>query len=111
MLELLIAMGVMTIGLVAVVQALTTGFGSVKASESLTAATAHAQRKMEELRASARANFGGLASGSNTQGAYTITWTVSRSGAAPTRLATVTVSVRWPGPHANSVDLVSVIAE
>ena len=111
MLELLVASTVMSIGLVAAAKVFPSGYGTVKASGSLTEATAYAQRKMEELRAGAGINFGNLTSGSETQVVYTLSWTVAVSGASPTRYATITLSVRWTGVSASSVDLVSVVAE
>lgn len=111
MLELLAASTVMSIALIATAKVLPSGYGTVKASGSLTEATAFAQRKMEELRTSAGINFGNLASGTETQGAYTLTWTVAVTGTSPSRYATVTLSVRWSGATASSVDLVSVVAE
>lgn len=111
MLELLVASTVMSIGLVAVAKVFPSGYGTVKASGSLTEATAYAQRKMEELRTSASINFGNLTSGSETQGVYTLTWTVTVTGTSPSRYATINLTVRWSGATASSVDLVSVVAE
>ena len=110
-LELLVATTVLSIGLIGAARAFPTGYGTVKASGSLTEGTGYAQRRMEELRSSAQVNFGGLTSGSETQGNYTITWTVAVTGTTPSQYATVTVTVSWPGMAKNSVDVVSVIAE
>jgi type II secretory pathway pseudopilin PulG len=111
MLELLVATTVMSIALIAAAKVFPSGYGNVKASGSLTEATAYAQRKMEELRTGAGINFGNLASGTETQGVYTLTWTVTATGTSPTRYATVNLTVGWSGAHAATADLVSVIAE
>jgi prepilin-type N-terminal cleavage/methylation domain-containing protein len=110
-LEVLIAMIVLSIGLLGLLAATGTSHGSVSTDKREVQATEYAAQKLEDLRNQA---FEMLATGADVleQGGLARTWTVAIAGVTPNRLATITVWVAWQGPiRAGNVELQTQRAE
>ncbi len=103
--EVLIAVAIITIGLLAVVSMLSAGFSDVVVSGGQSKATSYARQKVEELKNKCYNNGGTCvdptypASAGNDapEPGVTRSWTVAAVGAtlAPNRLSRVTVTVTW----------------
>ena len=98
--EVLIAIAILTIGLLAVVSMLSAGFSDVVVSGGQSKATSYARQKIEELRN--QAFVATLAQTTETgppnlEPGFTRTWQIAAVGvtAAPNRLARITVTVTW----------------
>ncbi len=103
--EVLIAVAITTIGLLAVVVMLSSGFSDVVVSGGQSRATSYARQKLEELKNRCYNNGGTCidptfptSTGNDTpEGGITRAWTVAQVGATgqPNRLSRITVSVTW----------------
>ena len=94
--EVLIAVAILTIGLLAVVSMLSAGFSDVVVSGGQSKATSYARQKIEELKN--QAFVATLAQQTDTpETGVTRTWQIAAVGAtaAPNRLARITVTVTW----------------
>lgn len=96
LIEVLIAMAILTLGLAALMIALSTGHSDVVASGGQSKATAYARQILEQLR---NQPFDpGPTNGTDTpEPEVTRTWSITPVGAtvAPNRLARITVTVTW----------------
>lgn len=109
--EVLIAVAILTIGLLAVVSMLSAGFTDVVVSGGQSKATSYARQKIEELRNRCYNNIGTpsptppcmdatfpASAGNDTpEPGVTRTWTVAQVGptVANNRLSRITVTVAW----------------
>jgi prepilin-type N-terminal cleavage/methylation domain-containing protein len=96
--EVLIAIAILTIGLLAVVSMLSSGFSDVVVSGGQSKATSYARQKVEELRNQPFVVT--LAQQTDTpETGVTRTWQIAQVGATvtPNRLARITVTVTWTG--------------
>lgn len=103
--EILIAVAILTIGLLAVVSMLSAGFTDVVVSGGQSKATSYAREKIEELKNQAfvptlaqQSETGPLEPPSNPlEAGFTRTWSIAQVGATvtPNRLARITVTVTW----------------
>ncbi len=94
--EVLIAVAILTIGLLAVVSMISAGFTNVNVSGGQSKVTSYARQKIEELRN--QAFVATLAQTSDTpEAGITRSWQVAQVGATatPNRLARITVTVTW----------------
>lgn len=94
--EVLIAVAIITIGLLAVVSMLSAGFSDVVVSGGQSKATSYARQKVEELKNQAFVVT--LAQQTDTpETGVTRTWEIAQVGATatPNRLARITVTVTW----------------
>ena len=94
--EILIAVAILTIGLLAVVSMLSAGFTDIVVSGGQSKATSYARQKIEELRNQAFVPT--LAATTDTpEAGVTRTWSIAPVGATvtPNRLARITVTVTW----------------
>ena len=109
LLEILVAITVLCVGLLAVAMLFPTSSGNIDYGGNMSQATALAQEKMEQLR---NTSFASIAGGNDAPTGYTRTWTVSDAGSTPYRLRTVTVTVSWTAPgRPGNVVLQTFIAE
>jgi len=110
LLEILVAITVLCVGLLAVAVMFPTSSSNIDYGGKMSKATALAQEKIEEFR---NTSFDSIASGNDAPTGFTRTWSISDAGTTPFRLRTVTVTVSWPSalgrPH--NVVLQSFIAE
>jgi len=110
LLEILVAVTVLCVGLLAVAVMFPTSSSNIDYGGKMSKATALAQEKIEEFR---NTSFDSIASGNDAPTGFTRTWSISDAGTTPFRLRTVTVTVSWPSalgrPH--NVVLQSFIAE
>lgn len=109
--EILIAVAILTIGLLAVVSMLSAGFTDVVVSGGQSKATSYARQKIEELKnrcynnigtpnpnpACADATFPASAGNDTPEAGVTRSWTVTQVGptVANNRLSRITVTVTW----------------
>ena len=103
LLEILVAITVLCVGLLAVAVMYPTSSTNIDYGGSMSLGTALAQEKIEEFR---NLSFDSITAGNDAPtGGYTRTWTVSDAGTAPFRLRTLAVTVSWtaPGRPANVV--------
>jgi len=91
LIEILIAIFLLTVTLVGVATVMTTTMKGGDFSKTVTSATTLAKDKFEELKGAAYAN---LADGSDTKGIYSRTWTVT-SATSPSDYKTLLVTVSW----------------
>jgi len=94
--EILIAVAILTIGLLAVVSMLSAGFTDVVVSGGQSKATSYARQKIEELKN--QAFVATLAATTDApEAGVTRTWSIAQVGATvtPNRLARITVTVTW----------------
>jgi Tfp pilus assembly protein PilV len=104
--EVLIAVAILTIGLLSVVGMLSSGFSGVIAGGGQSKATSYARQKLEELKnrcynnpatGCADATFPASNGNDTPEAGVTRAWTVVQAGAtpAPNRLSRITVRVTW----------------
>ena len=96
--EVLIAIAILTVGLLAVMSMLSSGFSDVVVSGGQSKATSYARQKVEELRNQPFVVT--LAQQTDTpETGVTRTWQIAQVGATmtPNRLARITVIVTWTG--------------
>jgi Tfp pilus assembly protein PilV len=93
--EIMVAIPIIAVALLAVLATLAGGFSTVVASGGQSKATVYARQTIEQLRNQPFTS--GPSSGSDTpETSYTRTWTIaSAGGVTPNRLARYTVTVRW----------------
>jgi len=94
--EILIAVAILTIGLLAVVSMLSAGFTDVVVSGGQSKATSYARQQIEMLKN--QPFVATLAATTDTpEAGVTRTWSIAQVGAtvAPNRLARITVTVTW----------------
>jgi type IV pilus assembly protein PilV len=108
--EILVAVTVLIVGILAVAIMFPTSSGNIDHAGRTSTATALAQEKLEEIR---NTLFDSITGGSDNPSGYSRVWTVSDDGSYPFRLRRVTVTVSWSSglgrPH--SVTLETLIAE
>jgi len=109
-LEILVAVTVLCVGLLAVAVMFPTSSSNIDFGGKTSKATALAQEKIEEFR---NTSFDSITGGNDSPAGHARTWTVSDAGSSPFRLRTVTVTVSWPSGYGrpNSVTLQTFIAE
>jgi Tfp pilus assembly protein PilV len=107
LIEIMVAIPIIAVALLAVLATLAGGFSTVVASGGQSKATVYARQQIEQLRN--QPFTPGPASGADTpEAGYTRTWTIgSAGGVTPNRLARYTVTVRWRS-EAGSAQSVSV---
>src|SRR5438445_817077 len=98
--EVVIAVAILTIGLLAVVGMLSSGFSNVVIGGGESKATSYARQKLEELknRCYCDATAFPASTGTDTpEAGVTRSWTVTQAGAttAPNRLSQITVTATW----------------
>jgi Tfp pilus assembly protein PilV len=104
--EVLIAVAILTIGLLSVVGMLSSGFSGVIVGGGQSKATSYARQKLEELKnrcynnpatGCADATFPASNGNDTPEAGVTRAWTVAQAGAttAPNRLSRITVTVTW----------------
>jgi len=98
--EVVIAVAILTIGLLAVVGMLSSGFSNVVIGGGESKATSYARQKLEELknRCYCAATAFPASTGTDApEAGVTRSWTVTQAGAttAPNRLSQITVTVTW----------------
>ena len=103
--EVLVAVAILTIGLLSVVGMLSAGFSNVVVSGGQSKATSYARQKLEELKNRCYNNgttcvdptFPASAGADTPEAGITRSWTVTQAGATvtPNRLSQITVTVRW----------------
>jgi prepilin-type N-terminal cleavage/methylation domain-containing protein len=110
LLEILVAVTVLCVGLLAVVVMFPTSSSNIDHAGKVSRAASLAQEKIEEFR---NTSFDSITAGSDTPTGYTRNWTVADAGSAPFRLRTLTVTVGWPSNlgRPKSVSLQTFIAE
>ena len=91
--EVLVAVTILVVSLLAIMTAFPVGYRDIVYGGRVSQAVALAQQKLEELKAGTFPPVNGNA----TNGAYTITWTVTSVGfgSAVSDLQKVTVTVTW----------------
>jgi len=116
LIEIMIALAVFSIAILAIVGLQTTVIKSNKGSRNITSATFLAEARMEQLRAG---GYASLANGSDpsplnsqggtTGGIFTRTWTIANYG---TNMRRITVTVTWNDQVAQnrSISLVTVLS-
>jgi Tfp pilus assembly protein PilV len=93
MMELVVAVGVIGTVLLGIAGVFIVSYTNVDYGGRVTRATTYAHQKAEELR---NTSFALLASGKDVpETAFSRAWTVSTSGASPSRIADVQVDVRF----------------
>ncbi len=92
MVEILVAVTVLCVGLLAVAILFPTSSTNIDYGGKMSKGMALAQEKVEEFR---NTTFDSITGGGDAPTGYTRTWTVSDTGSAPFRLRTVTVTVSW----------------
>ena len=109
LLEILLAVTVLCVGLLAVALMFPTSSGNINYGGDMSQATALAQEKIEEFR---NTTFASITGGNDAPAGYARTWTVSDAGSTPFRLRTVTVTVSWTAPgRPGNVVLQTFVAE
>lgn len=109
LLEILVAVTVLCVGLLAVIVMFPTSSSNIDYGGKMSKATSLAQGKLEEFR---NTSFDSITAGNDSPAGYTRTWTVSDAGAFPFRLKTITVTVSWIAlGRPNSVTLQTFNAE
>jgi Tfp pilus assembly protein PilV len=103
--EVLIAVAILTIGLLSVVGMLSSGFSGVIVGGGQSKATSYARQKLEELKnrcynngtTCVDATFPASNGNDTPEAGVTRAWTVAQAGAtiAPNRLSRITVTVTW----------------
>ncbi len=103
--EVLIAVAILTIGLLAVVGMLSSGFSNVVVSGGQSKATSYARQKLEELKNRCYNNgatcvdptFPASTGADTPESGVTRSWTVTQAGptTTPNRLSQITVTVTW----------------
>jgi prepilin-type N-terminal cleavage/methylation domain-containing protein len=103
--EVLIAVAILTIGLLSVVSMLSSGFSGVVTSGGQSKATSYARQKLEELKNRCYNNgttcvdttFPASTGNDTPEAGITRAWTVAQAGAtvSPNRLSRITVTVTW----------------
>ena len=105
LIEVLIAITLLTVGLMAVATMQVSAIHGNKTGSDISNATFLAQDKLEELKASA--DITGESDGSDQAGIFTRSWQIAPSG---TNSRSVTVTVSWVmGGHTHSV-VISIIS-
>jgi type IV pilus assembly protein PilV len=106
--EILVAMGILTIALLGLVSVTVMVVKGNSFSKTLTTATTLAKDKMEQLK---NTGYDSMAGGTDTaESVYTRTWTVANnSPAADMKTVVVTVQWNWQG-MARNVTLQSILA-
>src|SRR5437867_9414895 len=104
--EVVIAVAILTIGLLAVVGMLSSGFSNVVVSGGESKATSYARQKLEELKNRCYSNgatcvdptFPASTGTDTPEAGVARSWTVTQAGptTAPNRLSQTTVTVTWP---------------
>ncbi len=96
--EVLIAIAILTVGLLAVMSMLSSGFSDVVVSGGQSKATSYARQKVEELRNQPFVVTLAQQTDAPETG-VTRTWQIAQVGATvtPNRLARITVVVTWTG--------------
>jgi prepilin-type N-terminal cleavage/methylation domain-containing protein len=105
--EVLIAVAILTIGLLAVVGMLSSGFSNVVVGGGASKATSYARQKLEELKNKCYNNgttcldptFPASSGTDTPEAGVTRSWTVTQAGltTAPNRLSQISVTVTWAG--------------
>jgi Tfp pilus assembly protein PilV len=92
--EVLVAGTILAVSLLGIITAFPVAYRDIVYGGRVTQAVAQAQQKLEEVKA---ANFP-PANGTQTNGLYTVTWTVNSVGfgASANDLRKVVVTVTWP---------------
>src|SRR5437870_12271706 len=98
--EVVIAIAILTIGLLAVVGMLSSGFSNVVVSCGESKATSYARQKLEELKNRCYCDATAFPASTGTdapEAGVTRSWTVTQAGATtvPNRLSQITVTVTW----------------
>ena len=98
--EVVIAVAILTIGLLAVVGMLSSGFSNVVIGGGESKATSYARQKLEELKNRCYCDATAFPASTGTdapEAGVTRSWTVTQAGAttAPNRLSQITVTVTW----------------
>jgi len=101
--ELLVAAALLSVVLLAVISTLMTGYQDITYGGNLTRAAVYAQQKMEELRNSSTFPPAPVSPAPPMTDApspgWTRSWVVSSvTGASPSRIATLVVTVTWSEP-------------
>ena len=107
--EIIVAMGILTIALLGLVSVTVMVIKGNSFSKTMTTATTLAKYKMEQLK---NTSYASLAGGTDTvESIYTRTWTVTNDSPA-TSMKTVVVTVQWNWQNvARNVTLSSIIAQ
>lgn len=108
LIEVILAISILTVGLLAVASMQVSAIRGNSYADCVTEAAVLAQDKLEELMAD---SYAGVASSSETDGNYTVTWSVDPNGAsgvANTKIIEVTVT---GGELREDVVLTSVIMD
>src|SRR3989304_6240506 len=96
--EVLVAAAIILVGLTAAMSAVSAGFLDVTASGGQSKATTYARQLLEQLK-NQPFNPGPTNGTDNPEApaatGYVRSWTVTSTGAAPNRLATIAVTVTW----------------
>ena len=107
--EIMVAMGILTIALLGLVSVTVMVIKGNSFSKTMTTATILAKGKIEQLK---NTSYGSLAGGTDTvESIYTRTWTVTDDSPAAS-MKTVVVTVQWNWQNvARNVTLSSIIAQ
>ncbi|HLA26617.1 MAG TPA: prepilin-type N-terminal cleavage/methylation domain-containing protein [Syntrophales bacterium] len=107
--EILAAMGILTIALLGLVSVTVMVIKGNSFSKTMTTATTLAKYKLEQLK---NTSYGSLAGGTDTvESIYTRTWTVTNNSPA-SGMTTVVVTVQWSWENVDrNVALRSIIAQ
>lgn len=119
--EVLIAVAILTIGLLAVVSMISSGFSNVVVSGGESKATSYARQKLEELKNKCYNNgttcvdptFPASTGADTPEAGVVRSWTVTQSGptAVPNRLSQITVTVTWTSGSSGAADGQQVIMQ
>ena len=116
LLEVLIALGILSIGLLAIIGMLITTIKGNAGSKNLATATFLAEQKIEELKG---AGFGNRSNGSETNidpngrrgGIFTRSWAITPGYQGSVNMEQITVTVTWTDPNRDhSVYLATVLS-
>lgn len=108
MVEVLIAASILVVSLLSIASMFPTAYSNIDYGGESSEGVALAQQKMEEIK---NQPFPPTP-GTDALGSFTRTWAVQiGGGAAPNRLAMVTVTVSWQSPRPGSIQLVTLMAE
>ncbi len=110
--EVLVALALFSIGVVALVKMQVTSTRGTGLNRELVVATVLAQKKMEELKGMVYSSVAPDAAGAEDHLAgitYTTTCTMNEFGTAPGRYKTVTVTVTWKGKRITITSIVSEV--
>ncbi len=107
--EIMVAIGILSIALLGLVSVTVMVIKGNTFSKTMTTATTLANDKMEELK---KTSYTGLASGTDTpEATYTRTWTVTQDSPAA-GMKTIAVAVQWSWQGAaRNVNVSSIIAQ